>query len=143
MGQPNYIKNSVRKLCLSDEQIEALQENDEAKWLTLAIYQGFLKCGNCGKRMKCATDLVGEVKRQTDIDVLLSEMGDLDGMSNTKIAEVGMTIFDFLDEHLDEGEKYELAGELMGEFNIDPVDLINSFDKLFENCREYNLDDKL
>jgi len=131
MGQPQRAKNIVQNICLSDEQIDALNKNDEARWFTIAMYTGLDKCGNCPKRMKCATDIIGQVRQSLNIPIP-------EDTSSSKIAETGIKIYEYLDQRLDESEKSDIIKMIKSGLGVNVETLLKILDHTFEECDEYD-----
>ncbi|MGV9141610.1 MAG: hypothetical protein ACOC1X_01590 [Promethearchaeota archaeon] len=131
MGTPHRAKNMAKQLCLSERQLDAIEDDDTARYFTLAIYQILTKCGNCGKRMKCATDEIEILKRKGEIDVKNSEY----------LARLIFSVFDAMDEVLEEEQQIELIEKVKDETGLTIDELISAINEMFGECEEYNMND--
>ena len=138
MGEPKRVYNLIEKTCLTKEHLENIDDANE--FFILSIYNGLMHCGNCGKRMKCATDLFTTFKRELPLDSILSLL-DADNTDSDKIAKTVIEVWDILDENLTESQKYEIVYVLWDNLGIAPEDVISIFNDIYKNCDEYHHDD--
>lgn len=137
MGQPKRAKRIVRELCLEDKrQLEALDHSDTEKWLTIAIYNGLMMCGNCPKRFKCLTDIINTLRHETNLDMLL-QLLDIDDEKSGDMADAVIETFEILESNLDEDVKFEILDIWWDKLDIDPNVLLKSINQVFGDCQEY------
>jgi len=135
MGEPGRAYGLIEKTCMTEKHWENI--DDANKFLILSIYNGLMHCGNCGKRMKCATDLFSVLKEETDVKMLLNLM-DLDGSTSDELASTVIEIFDVLDENLTENQKYEIVNIFWDNLGIEPDEFVKIFDEIYSKCDQYN-----
>lgn len=127
MGTDARAKSMARELGVEDErQLKALEENDTALYFTVALYNVFSKCGNCGWRMKCANGLMDRMlaKRVEDLDTEAL----VNGM---------MKVFDFLKERLGDEDFHTMIKIILTEMNWTIEELLENLEKMFGKCVEY------
>lgn len=141
MGTQDRGDQMVRRICCTEEQFEMLEENKREKYYVKSVANLIHKCGNCGRTFKCATDYVTFLRRRSNLDELLSK-ANADDKTNAELGQMAIKFYKILDKKLDEDDWYEILGELMTEFGIDPNDIIEAFDELFSECEEYGMKDE-
>ena len=135
MGEPKRVYNLIEKTCMTEEHLDNI--DDSNKFLILTIYNGLMHCGNCGKRMKCATDLMSAIKEYTDFDQLLALL-DLDNSKSEDIARTIIEIYDVLDKNLTENQKCDIVNIVWDNLGLEPEEIVAIFNEIYGNCEQFN-----
>ncbi len=135
MGQPKRVYNLIEKTCMTEEHLKNL--GDPNKFLILTIYNGLMHCGNCGKRMKCATDLMSALKEYTDLDDMLSLL-NMDDSESQDMARTVVEIYDILDDNLTENQKYDIVNVIWDNLGLEPEEIVSIFNEIYGKCEQFN-----
>lgn len=134
MAHRHRNRNFLQNIFQDEQIIQEMKESNCDQCIVKAGYSVLNKCGNCGMRFKCGTDMIQIFRQKTD---LLGKLG-LEDADSGKLMEMADYTYQFLQEEMGEEKIQELIAGLIEMMDVEPEQVINSLNEVFGNCIRFN-----